>query len=328
MTREQRESTSIFHELSCGFLIDSLPEADMRSLPPRHQPHARADHADMVVLDTASGVRVELMRASYQTQVFPRHAHEYFTLGVMLSGAGTLWYRGENRTTHQGDVVLIPPGEIHTGGPGRDADGLCYFAAHVPTELLDGCAEAHGLRGGRAPDPASPIIQDSAIAAELRRLNVATDTRRASGGEAEDSLNTALDLLLSRHTGAVQSGGAVVRVPRREPQLVRLTREIIADCYGNGAQTSLRALAHQAGVTPCHLVRVFTRATGLSPHRYLLQTRVQRASQLLARGTPSSFVAAMTGFVDQSHLTTQFKRYTGMTPASYQRCMVEWSHRP
>jgi AraC-like DNA-binding protein len=42
----------------------------------------------------------------------------------------------------------------------------------------------------------------------------------------------------------------------------------------------------------------------------------------LARGLPSSLVAAMTGFVDQSHLTRQFKRYIGTTPALYQRCVT------
>jgi AraC-like DNA-binding protein len=42
---------------------------------------------------------------------------------------------------------------------------------------------------------------------------------------------------------------------------------------------------------------------------------------LLARGFSSAFVAAVTGFVDQSHLTTHFRRYVGTTPASYQRCL-------
>ena len=37
--------------------------------------------------------------------------------------------------------------------------------------------------------------------------------------------------------------------------------------------------------------------------------------------SPPSLVAAMTGFADQSHLTTHFKRYTGITPAHYQRCL-------
>src|SRR5262249_46779762 len=106
-----------------------------------------------------------------------------------------------------------------------------------------------------------------------------------------------------------------------EPRVVHLARELIDDCYGDNAQTSLRALSLRTGVSPYHLVRVFTRVVGLSPHQYLVQTRIRQATKLLASGLPCSFVAATTGFADQSHLTTQFRRYLGITPASYQRCI-------
>ncbi|HEY2162424.1 MAG TPA: helix-turn-helix transcriptional regulator [Gemmatimonadaceae bacterium] len=90
---------------------------------------------------------------------------------------------------------------------------------------------------------------------------------------------------------------------------------------GGWRRTSLKALSLHTGVFPFHLVRVFTRAVGLSPHQYLVQTRIRHATRLLAQGVPCSFVAAMTGFADQSHLTTQFKRHLSITPASYQRCL-------
>ena len=119
-----------------------------------------------------------------------------------------------------------------------------------------------------------------------------------------------------------QIGQIVDRVAPREgePVVVKTVREIIDDCYADTEQTSLNALAARVGVTPAHLVRLFTETTGLSPHRYVVQTRIRRAEELLASGMSSSFVAAMTGFADQSHLTTQFKRYVGTTPAWYQRC--------
>jgi AraC-like DNA-binding protein len=126
---------------------------------------------------------------------------------------------------------------------------------------------------------------------------------------------------LVRHRAAA-ARSITAHASTREPELVQIARDIIEDCYADSAQTSLRALARVTGVTPFHLVRVFTHTVGLSPHRYLIQTRVRRARQFLVSGVPSSVVAAMTGFVDQSHLTTQFKRYVGVTPAFYQRCMT------
>jgi AraC-like DNA-binding protein/quercetin dioxygenase-like cupin family protein len=280
-----------------------------------------ADHADVIWLPTSPGTSVELMRTSFRNQTFPRHTHEYFTLGVMLRGVGTLWYRGITRTAHRGDVVVIPPGEVHTGGMGQGSGLLSYLAVHVPAETFARCAEANDLSGG-IPDFASPVARDEGVRSALCRLDRAIRPR--DGGtdtseDAVDALTTAIDLMVRRHSDAAPALAARESMP--EPTLVRVIRNLIEDCYADRGQTSLQALARHVGVSPFHLVRVFTQTTGLSPHRYIVQTRVRRAGHLLAEGTPPSFVAAMTGFVDQSHLTAQFKRYVGTTPAAYQRCL-------
>jgi AraC-like DNA-binding protein/quercetin dioxygenase-like cupin family protein len=279
---------------------------------------AHADRADVLTLQTASGASVEVMRTSYRTQAFPRHAHEYLTLGVILRGVGTIWWSGSNHVTCPGDIVVIPAGEVHTGGVERQTSALSYVAVHVPGEVLAACAEAQGLRGGRVPEFAPVVTRDRALGLELERLDAAM--QRVDHGAADDALSDAIELSVRRYAEGTPSFAA--HSPTGEPNVVRMARDIIEDCYADNTQTSLRALALVTGVTSFHLVRVFTHAVGLSPHRYLIQTRVRRARQFLASGVPSSFVAAMTGFVDQSHLTTQFKRYVGITPASYQRCLT------
>src|SRR3954471_11407695 len=95
-----------------------------RPVGSRRRAPAQTDRADAVAVRTTSGAAIELMRTSYRTQVFPRHTHEYLTVGVVLEGVGAIWYRGANRTTRQGDVVVIPPGEVHTGSVGTGATFL------------------------------------------------------------------------------------------------------------------------------------------------------------------------------------------------------------
>lgn len=271
------------------------------------------DHADLVPLHLeARFPPVKVMRTWYRTQTFPRHTHPYFTLGVMLRGVGTLWCEGTTRLLHRGDVVVIAPGDVHTGGLGADGGVLSYVALQIPTEIVERAARSHD----RAKGPEhirSTVIRDPAIAAELHRVDRAlTDGDHAA---ASTAAMVAIDLISCRERPEARTHLGV----RDEPPFVRTARAIIEDSFANNEKTSLEALGASAGVSPFHLVREFTRAIGLSPHQYLIQTRVRRACELLAARSPISHVAATVGFVDQSHLTAHFRRYVGATPAMYQR---------
>jgi AraC family transcriptional regulator len=79
-------------------------------------------------------------------------------------------------------------------------------------------------------------------------------------------------------------------------------------------------MAAAAGLSTSQVAALFQAAIGVSPHRYLMQQRVERARQLL-RHTPLAIaeVAARTGFTDQSHLTRVMRRVAGTTPAALRR---------
>ncbi|MDM9381218.1 AraC family transcriptional regulator [Chlorogloeopsis sp. ULAP01] len=80
-------------------------------------------------------------------------------------------------------------------------------------------------------------------------------------------------------------------------------------------QISLDAIANYLGISRYHFCRLFKQSTGLSPHQYVIQQRVERAKQLLLQGEMSiAYVAQACGFSHQSHLNHHFKRLTGVTP--------------
>jgi AraC-like DNA-binding protein len=83
------------------------------------------------------------------------------------------------------------------------------------------------------------------------------------------------------------------------------------------AAVSLAELAGVAGLSRFQLVRQFARATGLTPHAYLIQRRIEAARVLLARGSALADAAAASGFADQSHMTRIFIRTYGITPGAY-----------
>ncbi|MBD0261389.1 MAG: helix-turn-helix transcriptional regulator [Tolypothrix sp. Co-bin9] len=80
-------------------------------------------------------------------------------------------------------------------------------------------------------------------------------------------------------------------------------------------EISLDAIALYLGISRYYFCRLFKRSTGLSPHQYLIQQRVERAKQLLLQGKMSiADIAQVCGFTHQSHLNRHFKRLTGVTP--------------
>jgi AraC-like DNA-binding protein len=82
-------------------------------------------------------------------------------------------------------------------------------------------------------------------------------------------------------------------------------------------------LAGIAGLSVFHFAREFKQSTGVTPHEYLVQRRVKRAQNMLARTDFSlSDVALASGFSDQSHLTRHFRRMLGTTPREFR-----WTHR-
>lgn len=81
---------------------------------------------------------------------------------------------------------------------------------------------------------------------------------------------------------------------------------------------SLDAIANYLGISRYHFCRLFKQSTGLSPHQYVIQQRVERAKQLLKHGKLSIAETAIAcGFNHQSHLHRHFKRLTGVTPGSF-----------
>lgn len=83
-------------------------------------------------------------------------------------------------------------------------------------------------------------------------------------------------------------------------------------------------LAAAVALSPFHFHREFKRSTGITPHRYMVQMRIERAKTLLAESdVPLAVMAAQLGFADQSHFTSAFRRRTSMTPRSYRELKLK-----
>ena len=119
----------------------------------------------------APGQVLDLLHAR-MVEPFAPHVHDGFSIGVCLEGLEMIRYRGRQHYAAPGSVVILPPGEAHTGGPSGGAN-FVYRVMYPRAELLaDGAP-----RPLRFPEP---VVMDSALATELRRAHTAL-SRAARG---------------------------------------------------------------------------------------------------------------------------------------------------
>jgi AraC-like DNA-binding protein len=97
---------------------------------------------------------------------------------------------------------------------------------------------------------------------------------------------------------------------------IRRVREHIEAHLGDSMD--LATLAAVAGLSIHHFARGFKQSTGVTPHHYLTQKRVERAQDMLVHSALSlSEIAYAVGFSDQSHLARHFRQMLGTTPGQF-----------
>lgn len=230
---------------------------------------------------------------------FPKHHHDLFGIGLIEQGAQKSWSGRGLVEAEAGDVITVNPGEVHDGAPLADG-GRRWTILYLPPALVMAAADDIAPGTGARFEFSQPVYRLFPLAQRLRGLV-------AAGGE----------------TGAEEEGLLALLAPLLRPEsrplgtpraLLRVRDWIDAEPE---ADVPLAELAAQASLSRFQLVRSFARLTGLTPHAYRLQRRVQAARRLILDGTPLADAAAASGFADQSHMTRLFRRVYGLSPGAF-----------
>jgi AraC-like DNA-binding protein len=173
---------------------------------------------------------------------------------------------------------------------------------YVPAETM-----AAWLPG--PPTFAAPVSREAGLFESVLRAHRALD-RQADRLTQEGAFGSLLEALARQQGRTDQPETGFSRGVKR-------ARAYIDEKFAS--DFSLDDLAGFAGLSRFHLVRIFKRATGLTPVAYRNQRRIDAARRLLRRGLPIAEIALEVGFADQSHLTRQFQRLMGTSPARYRQ---------
>ncbi|MFQ5525003.1 MAG: helix-turn-helix domain-containing protein [Thermoanaerobaculia bacterium] len=160
--------------------------------------------------------------------------------------------------------------------------------------------------------PKDPVL--SRLLLEIRRES---DARLDDRACLEEHLYALLGHLLSRHAELLQRIEALpaVRQTTRVEQYRRLRRARDFIDANLGGQLSLAEIARIACLSPYHLLRLFKRAFGQTPHQYKTERRLQQARELLVRtASPVSEICNRVGYESIGSFGSRFKRRFGVSP--------------
>lgn len=285
---------------------------------PRKSEAGIVDQTLWTRVDGIQGSSLDLLTARIGRRHYAPHIHDEYAIGVTVAGLETMRYRGEKIYSGAGSVVVVEPGEAHTGGPALP-EGFAYRCLYPDAELLSAAMPASGGGGPARPHFREAIIDDPALGEALRlahrALRLGEDPL-----EGESRLLSVLGTLVLRHAG--QAPKTVPGGRRGDAGLIaravtaRLSDELVTP-------PTLAEVATDLELSRYQLLRAFRDTVGMPPYAWLAQYRVMRARTLLEAGHRPAEVAALVGFADQAHLTRWFRRVVGVTPGVYRNSVQD-----
>lgn len=247
----------------------------------------------------------ERIEACFGGQAYAPHRHDTYAIGVTLNGVQSFTYRGVERNSLAGNTIVLHPDELHDGRSGAEG-GFRYRMLYIDPDAI---REALPDAARSLPFVGECISRDPALRAAATTALQDIDQTKTGLEWASDIADIAQALArLDPATAPRRGGPADVEAVRRAKQamLNSLDQDL--------AMGDLESITGQSRFA---LARHFRAVSGISPHRWLVMRRLDRARAALQTGATLSAAAAEAGFADQAHMTRHFKNAHGMTPGAW-----------
>ncbi|RIX42570.1 MAG: AraC family transcriptional regulator [Rhodocyclales bacterium GT-UBC] len=254
---------------------------------------------------------VESRRAIHSRACYIPHHHPTVSIGVVDAGR-SLFTGAGNREVElsAGTLVIIPADCVHACNPAPDA-AWSYQMLHLDAAWFAAVRREYAA-DWPSEDEAVRIVKKQQSYARFCRLNALLFGET----DAADK-ETALIEFIGDHDGAP---GHPIPKPAVPSDLAARIRPALD--YIRSAPTEcipLAALADLARLSRYQLIRAFRSVTGLTPHAWQLNQRINLARQRLGRGEQLAELALALGFADQAHFQRAFKAHTGVSPGLFRR---------
>ena len=215
-----------------------------------------------------------------------------------------------------GRVFELVTGSVLVGRPGDE-----YVCSHQHHESGDECLSFRvepALVDSLGADPnawrsgALPPLPELMVLGEL--------AQGAADGSNDIGLDEAALWFTHRFIELAElAGGRATKVDTARSVDRRRAVEAALWIEAHSAEPiELDDVARTSGLSAFHFLRLFAKVLGVTPHQYLLRSRLRRAAQLLAdESLPITGIALDVGFNDLSNFVRTFRRAAGMSPRGF-----------
>lgn len=233
--------------------------------------------------------------------------HEVFSISYVRKG--TFGYRTRGR------AVEMVAGSVLVGHTGHE-----YVCTHDHHVCGDECLAfrlspelAEQFAGGAAQRRHShlPPLPEMMVLGEL--------AQGAAEGRSDIGLDEA-GLLFAARFAELTAGLAPAPLRASAEDSRRAVRAaLFLDEYSH-RDIRLEDMAREAGMSHWHFLRIFSKVLGVTPHQYLLRSRLRHAARLLADEERSvTDIAYDVGFSDLSNFVRTFRRAAGVSPRGFRK---------
>lgn len=240
---------------------------------------------------------------------FPRHFHDHYVIELVVKGADTFYCDGKTYTAGINQLVLINPGEVHTGSTVFDTP-LQYFSLYPDKKMLEQVAESIGFSLPADFNFRQCLLNPSSLTQKFLLLFSSFQANKDALLQEEIFMDCMNELLQQ------PAGSNVASLPvNRKDLRIKILVDFIRSHFKE--DISLRQMGELVRLNPFYLVRFFKKIMNVSPYDYLLIIRAEHAKQLLHKGHKVQDAARQSGFYDASHLNRSLRKIAGMSPKSF-----------
>jgi AraC-like DNA-binding protein len=256
------------------------------------------------------GEGIERIEAFFTGHAYDTHRHDTYAIGYTISGVQSFDYRGAQRDSTPGDLIVLHPDELHNGRAGIES-GFRYRMAYLEPGLV---MAALAGRAATTPFIGNAVCRDGSLMRALVALLGDLD-HGLEPLERDQAVGALAEALLKLDPSCALAGAETLalRACERARDFLSESREEAIDSAMLEVVTGLDRYA---------LARQFRRRYGTSPYHYLVMRRLERARLLIRQGATLAEAAAASGFADQSHMTRHFGRAYGQSPGRWRAMQV------